>query len=226
MKKIAIAAVALITLAACQNKESKETTVTDEETVIETKADTVITNTDTVSARKTIEATNPAAAPAIETPAKAVTEKPVAAEKVTAVKPVEDVKVEYASFGGKIAAANALSKDDMLKKYKTMKPGDTVAVKFKSKIKDVCSKKGCWMAMELPGGKESFVKFKDYAFFVPLNAAESEAIVNGKAFISETSVAQLKHYAKDGGKSDAEIAKITEPKTEYKFMADGVLISK
>lgn len=226
MKKIAIAAAALITLAACQNKESKETTVTDEETVIETKADTVITNTDTISARETIEATSPAAAPAVETPAKAVAEKPVAAEKVTAVKPVEDVKVEYASFGGKIAAANALSKDDMLKKYKTMKPGDTVAVKFKSKIKDVCSKKGCWMAMELPGGKESFVKFKDYAFFVPLNAAESEAIVSGKAFISETSVAQLRHYAKDGGKSDAEIAKITEPKTEYKFMADGVLISK
>ena len=226
MKKIAIAAAALITLAACQNKESKETTVTDEETVIETKADTVITNTDTISARETIEATNPAAAPAVETPAKAVAEKPVAAEKVTAVKPVEDVKVEYASFGGKIAASNALSKDDMLKKYKTMKPGDTVAVKFKSKIKDVCSKKGCWMAMELPGGKESFVKFKDYAFFVPLNAAESEAIVSGKAFISETSVAQLRHYAKDGGKSDAEIAKITEPKTEYKFMADGVLISK
>lgn len=82
------------------------------------------------------------------------------------------------------------------------------------------------MAMELPGGKESFVKFKDYAFFVPLNAAEQEAIISGKAFISETSVAQLKHYAKDGGKSETEIAKITEPKIEYKFMADGVLISK
>ena len=82
------------------------------------------------------------------------------------------------------------------------------------------------MALELPGGKESFVKFKDYAFFVPLNAVESEAIVSGKAFVSETSVAALRHYAKDGGQSDAEIAKITEPKVEYKFMADGVLISK
>ena len=110
MKKVAIAAIAIITLAACQNKENKETTVTDEETVIENKADTVMTSTDTVSARETIEATNPAAAPAIETPAKAVAEKPAAAEKVTAVKPVEDVKVEYASFGGKIAATNALSK--------------------------------------------------------------------------------------------------------------------
>lgn len=225
MKKIAIAAAAIITLAACQNKESKETTVTDEETVIETTSDTTTVAADTVTSieNKTAEE---AATPA-EMQIKEVTEKAVAVtEKVTPVKPAAEVKVEYASFGGKIAEANALSKDDMLKKYKTMKPGDTVAVKFKSKIKDVCSKKGCWMAMELPGGKESFVKFKDYAFFVPLNAAESEAIVSGKAFISETSVAQLKHYAKDGGKSDAEIAKITEPKTEYKFMADGVLISK
>lgn len=225
MKKIAIAAAALITLAACQKKETKETTITDEETVIETTTDTTKVETDTVtSSETTAEVTAP---PAVEAEVKKVAEKAVAVtEKVTAVKPVQEVKVEYASFGGKIAADKALSKEEMLKKYKAMKPGDTVAVKFKSKVKDVCQKKGCWMAMELPGGKESFVKFKDYGFFVPLNAAESEAVVSGKAFVSETSVAALKHYAKDGGQSDAEIAKITEPKVEYKFMADGVLISK
>ncbi|MCR5861842.1 DUF4920 domain-containing protein [Flavobacterium sp. J372] len=223
MKKIAIAAAALITLAACQNKESKETTVTTEETVIEGKADTTIVDTDTVVSTET--GIEEGAVPAVEADAKKADEKP-SDKKVTAVKPAAEVKVEYASFGDKIAAVNALSKDEMLKKYRTMKPGDTIAVKFKSKVKDVCQKKGCWMAMELPGGKESFVKFKDYAFFVPLNAAESEAIVSGKAFVSETSVAALRHYAKDGGQSDAEIAKITEPKVEYKFMADGVLISK
>lgn len=223
MKKIAIAAAALITLAACQNKESKETTVTTEETVIKGKADTTMVDTDTVTSTET--AVEEDAVPAVEADAKKANEKP-SDKKVTAVKPAAEVKVEYASFGDKIAAVNALSKDEMLKKYRTMKPGDTIAVKFKSKVKDVCQKKGCWMAMELPGGKESFVKFKDYAFFVPLNAAESEAIVSGKAFVSETSVAALRHYAKDGGQSDAEIAKITEPKVEYKFMADGVLISK
>jgi hypothetical protein len=222
MKKIAIAAAAFITFAACQNKESKETTVTTEETVIEGKADTTMVDTDTVAAVGTEETVKADVIPVKEE----VIVKTASAEKVTAVKSAADVKVEYASFGDKIAAANALSKDEMLKKYRSLKPGDTLAVKFKSKIKDVCSKKGCWMAMELPGGKESFVKFKDYAFFVPLNAAESEAIVSGKAFVSETSVAALKHYAKDGGQSDAEIAKITEPKVEYKFMADGVLISK
>ena len=40
----------------------------------------------------------------------------------------------------------------------------------------------------------------------------------------ETSVDELKHLAEDAGKSEAEIAKITEPKKEFKFLADGVVI--
>ncbi len=114
----------------------------------------------------------------------------------------------------------------MLKKYQTLKKGDSVAVKFKSTIKDVCKKKGCWMQMDLTNNKESFVRFKDYAFFVPLNADNSEAIVNGIAFIDVVTVDELKHYAKDGGKSQAEINKITQPEVTYAFKATGVLIKK
>ncbi len=214
MKKTLIIASAILSIVACNNK--KETTVESESTVIETKGDTVQIDTDTVSA------VTPEATPAPEAPV--VTE--TSEKEVKAVPPKEDVKIEYKPFGSKITADNALTQAQMLQKYKNLKPGDTLNIKFKSKIKDVCQKKGCWMALELPGGKESFVKFKDYAFFVPLNAAESEAVISGKAFVSETSVAQLRHYAKDGGQSEADIAKITEPKVEYKFMADGVLISK
>lgn len=215
MKKSIVLAAALIAFTAC--KENKETEVKTEETVIETGKDTVHIDTDTVSAIGVEEAAATVA----------VTETTTGeTKKIKVVEPAKQIKVDYASFGDKITADKALTKEQMIQKYKNLKPGDTMAVKFKSKVKDVCQKKGCWMAMELPGGKESFVKFKDYAFFVPLNAAESDAIVSGKAFVSETSVAQLKHYAKDGGQSEAEIAKITEPKIEYKFMADGVLISK
>lgn len=214
MKKIVLAA-AFLSIVACQ--QNKETKVETDKTVIETKGDTVQVDTDTVTQTET---------EAVETTEAPVTAVAGTEKEVKAVPAKEDVKIEYASFGSKIVAEKALTKEEMLKKYKGLKPGDTVAVKFKSKIKDVCQKKGCWMAMELPGGKESFVKFKDYAFFVPLNAAEQDAVISGKAFVSETSVAQLKHYAKDGGQSEADIAKITEPKVEYKFMADGVLISK
>jgi hypothetical protein len=133
---------------------------------------------------------------------------------------------DYALFGEKFKVTKILTKDQMLKKYKNLKKGDTIVVQFESNIKAVCKKKGCWMKMELAGDDDSFVKFKDYGFFVPLNADNSTAIVNGKAFVDIVSVEELKHYAKDGGKSPAEIAKITKPEITYSFTADGVYIKK
>ena len=133
---------------------------------------------------------------------------------------------DYALFGEKFEATKVLSNKEMLKKYKNLKKGDSVAVKFKSTIKEVCKKKGCWMQMDLTNDNQSFVKFKDYGFFVPLNADNSEAIVNGIAFIDEVSVAELKHYAKDAGKSKAEIDAIKKPEITFSFKATGVLIKK
>lgn len=176
--------------------KNKETHVESEDTVIETQNGAMEVDTDTINEDEDI-----------------------------TVEVQENGKV-YASFGDKINTNNALTQEEMFKKYKSLKPGDTVDVKFAAKINDVCQKKGCWMSLNLADEKESFVKFKDYAFFVPLNAAGQEAVVTGKAFVSEISVEQLKHYAKDGGKSEAEIAKITKPEVKYGFMADGVLISK
>ena len=82
------------------------------------------------------------------------------------------------------------------------------------------------MKLDLGNGESAFVKFKDYGFFVPLNADGSETIVYGKAFVDEVSVDELKHYAKDGGKSQAEINKIKKPEVTYAFMANGVYIKK
>ena len=133
---------------------------------------------------------------------------------------------EYALFGEKFKVNKVLTNKELLKKYKTIKKGDSLTVQFQSNIKSVCKKKGCWMNMDLTGDEVSFVKFKDYAFFVPLNADNSEAIVSGKAFVDVVSVDELKHYAKDGGKSKDEIAKITKPEVTYSFLADGVYIKK
>jgi len=133
---------------------------------------------------------------------------------------------DYVIFGDSISADKAITNEDMLVQYDKLKPGDTLNIKFKSIIKKVCQKKGCWMTIELPSGKEAFVKFKDYAFFVPKNVQKEEVIVNGKAFVSIESVEELKHYAKDEGKSQAAIDSIVAPKTNYSFMADGVLIKK
>lgn len=135
-------------------------------------------------------------------------------------------EVNYASFGDSISAEGALTKADLLAKYEALQEKDTIEVKFVSSIQDVCQKKGCWMNMDLSDDKKTFVRFKDYGFFMPLNAAGSEAIVEGKAFIEVVSVDELKHIAKDAGKSQEAIDSIKEPKTTYAFTANGVLIKE
>lgn len=134
-------------------------------------------------------------------------------------------EMAYASFGEKIDAENVLNAMQINEKYNDLKVGDTINVKFSSKINSVCSKKGCWMRLDVGEEKEVMVRFKDYGFFVPLDAT-GEAIVNGKAFVQETSVDELRHYAEDAGKSAEEIAKITAPKKTLSFVADGVLLKK
>lgn len=137
----------------------------------------------------------------------------------------EKVAMNFDSFGDKISADKALSSEEMLAKFNTLNVGDTITVKFASKINEVCSKKGCWMKLPV-GETETMVRFKDYGFFMPLDSKDREVIVEGKAFLKETSVDELKHYAEDAGKTEEEIAKITAPKKEFSFEANGVLIKK
>jgi len=78
---------------------------------------------------------------------------------------------------------------------------DTALVTFNSKIDAVCKKKGCWMEVDLDEGYVARVTFLDYGFFVPLNAAGSEAIIHGKAFWKSDSAAEKQHYAEDAGEA-------------------------
>ena len=139
----------------------------------------------------------------------------------------EEIASSYVSFGDKISESNYLSALDAYAKYQTLKIGDTIDLKFASSIDEVCTKKGCWMKLPAGEGKETImVRFKDYGFFMPLDSNGKEVIVEGKAFVKEVSVDELKHYAEDAGKSKEEIAKITEPKLEMAFEANGVLMKK
>ena len=96
--------------------------------------------------------------------------------------------------------------------------------KITGTIKACCQNKGCWLTMELADGQEMRVRFRDYAFFVPKNSAGNKVVLEGTAYREMISVDDQRHYAKDGGASEAEIAKITEPKEEFTFMADGALV--
>ncbi len=132
---------------------------------------------------------------------------------------------QYESFGKEIKGDRYTETSNMLTKYEALAENDTIKATFKAPINSVCAKKGCWMRLDMGDGKETMVRFKDYGFFMPLDA-KGNVIVQGKAFVNKTSVEDLKHYAKDAGKSEKEIAAITKPELTYSFVADGVLLEK
>ncbi len=128
------------------------------------------------------------------------------------------------TYGKEITADNAITIESAIASLETQ---DSLVTKIKGKVESVCQVKGCWMNLLPDSGNEDdaiFVKFKDYAFFMPLDLAGKEVVIEGVAYREVTSVDELKHYAEDEGLPQEEIDKITEPKEELKFMADGVII--
>ncbi|WP_392348444.1 DUF4920 domain-containing protein [uncultured Polaribacter sp.] len=146
------------------------------------------------------------------------------AEKVNNLEISKVQELAFVSFGDKISNEEVVTSKEMLLKFEDMTFGDTINVKFASEIKEVCAAKGCWMKLPLTAEKEVMVRFKDYGFFMPLDSQGKEVVLEGKAFVQTTSVAELRHYAKDAGKSKEEIAAITNSKKEFSFEANGVLL--
>ena len=97
-------------------------------------------------------------------------------------------------------------------------------LKIKGVVKEVCQEKGCWMTMTLDNGDEMRVTFKDYKIFVPKDLGGKEVVLDGFAYTDTTSIEKLRHYAKDAGKTEAEIAAIISPKEQLAFEAKGVVV--
>lgn len=111
--------------------------------------------------------------------------------------------------------------------YAQLDSVDSLNVIMTGKVGEVCQTKGCWMTITDPAAAtegEIFVQFHDYGFFMPKDLGGSEVIIEGKAYMNVTTVEELKHFAEDEGKSAEEIAAITEPAMEKKFMATGVQV--
>lgn len=130
-------------------------------------------------------------------------------------------EVSTNAFGEAITEENAMSVADFLTQ---MQGKDSMEVKLIGSIDDVCQKKGCWMDIDAGDAGIINVKFKDYGFFVPKDAAGKQTIVEGMAFLDTVSVEELKHYAKDAEEPDSVINAITEPEINYSIIAKGVII--
>jgi hypothetical protein len=146
-------------------------------------------------------------------------------EEVPAVNDEQLEEVAYMDYGSTMNSNEIITALKMGEKYDTMNTGDTIDVKIKGTIADVCTGKGCWIKVPV-GIDTTFVKFKDYGFFLPMNGQGKEVVLQGKAYKSVTPVDELKHYAMDAGKSQEEIDAITEDKVTLNFMADAAQVEK
>ena len=121
--------------------------------------------------------------------------------------------------GAKFTKTTSITMDDLVKRAPDF-AGQTVRVD--GTISSVCRKKGCWMILS---GQSSTAKaritFKDYAFFVPLDAAGAKAAVEGVVKVKVMSEAERKHLADDAGKTLADI-----PKHELRLMASAVALTR
>jgi len=129
-------------------------------------------------------------------------------------------------FGEKINAKKAVSVKTLLTKIDESTE-EQVPLKVSGTIESVCQVKGCWMNLvDDATGEEVFVKFKDYGFFMPLDCSGKKVAMEGYGYKEVVPVDELRHYAEDAGKSAEEIAKITEPEENYRFLANGVVFVK
>ncbi len=133
----------------------------------------------------------------------------------------ETIQGDY--FGEEFEVSGKASKTSAL--FDQILAKDSIQTQIVGEIKEVCQSKGCWMKVQLESNDEVFVRFKDYGFFVPKDAAGKKVVMNGAAFLEEMSVEDQRHYAEDEGASEDELAQITAPKKTLRFEADGVLIA-
>lgn len=125
------------------------------------------------------------------------------------------------SFGKEINDKKAIAASALPEK---MGEKETLETKVTGTVESVCQVKGCWMKVKMADGETMRVMFKDYAFFVPKDIAGKTVVFEGEAQKKIVPVDHLQHYAADAGKTKEEIAKITEPKSELTFIADGVIV--
>lgn len=142
------------------------------------------------------------------------------AAAVNAQPPAGDAKPgEY--YGEKVNAAGAINSAEIPAK---LAKSETIDTKFRAKVLDVCSKKGCWIKLAINDTTTAFVKMKDYAFFLPVAAIGKTVVIDGEVKMKTTSVAELQHYAEDAKKTKEEIAAITKPEKEIRVTAKGIVV--
>ncbi len=86
-------------------------------------------------------------------------------------------------FGEKITAMDAVSPDDVAS---LLQNKESVDVKIKGKVVDVCHARGCFLYLKTATGK-IYIKTKDDKFFVPVALQGKMVVVKGTASVDKES---------------------------------------
>jgi len=135
----------------------------------------------------------------------------------------ESPRVGWSAYGAPIASGNRLlTTKSFMMVAEEPETYDGTNMLITGTIEEVCPKKGCWMT--LTAGDETMrVTFRDYGFFVPLDAAGQNVVIDGTFQIETVPADEARHYLEDAGKLE-EAAAITGPVESMTFVADSVLI--
>jgi hypothetical protein len=147
----------------------------------------------------------------------------LAAGFIAAAQPPKAPVTPGSNFGQKVTAGNAMPIGQLPAQLKGEEP---VTAKVKAKVVEVCQEEGCWIKVQLNDSTTAFVRMKDHSFFVPTALKGKTVVIDGKANMKTTSVAELKHYAEDAKRPEAEIAAITQPKNEVRIIANGLVVTQ
>ncbi len=156
--------------------------------------------------------------------------KGLAQEKMSMEKsPTEADKVATFDKDGRLKRGAAIGKADKVSLAKVLEnpnkySGKTVAVE--GVIVRSCKVEGCWMELAPSKDAQSVrVKFKDHAFFIPLDSAGMKAKAEGVFSIKTLSKAEVDHLMNEDGAKFENINK-NGSVTEISFEASGVELSK
>ena len=116
-------------------------------------------------------------------------------------------------YGQKIDTAKAVTVDVALKAFESNGQAEAV---IEGQISQVCTGEGCWYTLR-HGGIEQFVGFEK--FTVPKEIIGKRSVASGRFYRDTQSV-----EAQRDGLTEAEAAKITEPKVSVQFKAVGIVV--
>ncbi len=165
--------------------------------------------------------------PKIDAPKQPRTDKNM--QKIDEPKPFEYDNESVADAKGVLKRGAGIGRAQKVSLVKVIKnPGEysgkTVLVE--GLIVRSCKMEGCWMELApATDAKSVRVKFKNHAFFIPLDAAGMRAKVEGVFSVKTLSKAEVDHLVNEDG---AKFAKINPDGTvtEVSFEATGVELTK